>query len=53
MYAGFLQLAARVFSVTVLPAVIGEYAYYVATLMAWAVTLPVVVIPYYKYVNQI
>lgn len=53
MYAGFLQLAARVFSVTVLPAVIGEYAYYVATLMAWAVTLPVVVIPYYKYVNRI
>ena len=35
MYAGFLQLAARVFALTVLPSLIGEYAYYVVTLMAW------------------
>lgn len=49
MYAGFLQLAARVFAVTVLPPLIGEYAYYLSTVLAWAVTLPVVVIPFYKY----
>ena len=48
MYAGFLQLAARVFAVTVLPPLIGEYAYYLSTVLAWAVTLPVVVIPFYK-----
>ena len=49
MYAGFLQLAARVFAVTVLPPLIGEYAYYLSTVLAWTVTLPVVVIPFYKY----
>ena len=46
MYAGFLQLAARVFAVTVLPPLIGEYAYYLSTVLAWMVTLPVVVIPF-------
>lgn len=51
MYAGFLQLGARVFSVTALPLVIGEYAYYIATLMAWGVTLPLVMIPYYMYMK--
>lgn len=49
MYAGFLQLAARVASVSLLPPLIGEYAYYMATVLAWCVTLPVVVIPFYKY----
>lgn len=53
MYAGFLQLAARIISVTVLPVFMGEYAYYIATILAWVVTLPVVVIPYYKYVHQL
>ncbi len=53
MYAAFLQLAARVFSVSVLPAFIGEYGYYLATVLAWAVTLPVVVFPYYKYIRQL
>jgi len=53
MYAGFLQLAARVFSVSVLPAFIGVYGYYLATILAWAVTLPVVTIPYYKYIRQL
>ena len=52
MYAGFLQLAARIFSVVVLPPFIGEYAYYIATILAWMVTLPVVVIPYYRYTRQ-
>lgn len=52
MYAGFLQLTARVFAVTVLPPLLGEYAYYIATLLAWAVTLPVVVIPYYRYIAK-
>ena len=52
MYAGFLQLTARIFAVTVLPPFIGEYAYYIATILAWAVTLPVVMIPYYRYVGQ-
>lgn len=51
MYAGFLQLAARIISVTLLPPLLGEYAYYIATLLAWAVTLPVVVIPYYRHVR--
>lgn len=51
MYAGFLQLLARVFSVSVLPMFIGEYGYYVATILAWIVTLPVVMIPYYKYLK--
>ena len=49
MYAGFLQLAARVFAVVVLPPLMGEYAYYIATILAWLVTLPVVMIPYYRY----
>lgn len=49
MYAGFLQLTARVFAITVLPPLIGEYAYYLATVLAWMVTLPVVIIPFYKY----
>lgn len=52
MHAGFLQLAARIFSVVVLPPFIGEYAYYIATILAWMVTLPVVVIPYYRYTRQ-
>lgn len=52
MYAGFLQLAARIFAVTVLPPLLGEYAYYIATILAWMVTLPVVVIPYYRYVGR-
>ena len=52
MYAGFLQLLARVFSVSVLPLFIGEYGYYVATVLAWIVTLPIVMIPYYKYLNE-
>lgn len=51
MYAGFLQLLARVFSVSVLPVFIGEYGYYVATVLAWVVTLPVVMIPYYRYLK--
>lgn len=52
MYAGFLQLAARVASVSLLPPLIGEYAYYIATVLAWCVTLPVVVIPFYKYMAE-
>ena len=52
MYAGFLQLGARVFAVTVLPTYIGEYAYYAATILAWLVTLPIVVIPYYRYSRE-
>ena len=51
MYAGFLQLLARVFSVSVLPVFIGEYGYYVATVLAWVITLPVVMIPYYRYLK--
>lgn len=51
MYAGFLQLAARVASVTLLPPFIGEYAYYFATVLAWCVTLPVVMIPFYRYLH--
>ncbi|WP_227145512.1 MATE family efflux transporter [Lacrimispora sp. 210928-DFI.3.58] len=53
MYAGFLQLAARIFSVLALPPLMGEYAYYIATILAWLVTLPVVVIPYCNYMNQL
>lgn len=53
MLAGFLQVAARILTVELLPGVIGEYAYYIPTLMAWLVTLPVVVIPYYVYMNRL
>lgn len=53
MYAGFLQLAARIFAVLVLAPIIGEYAYYIATILAWIVTLPMVVIPYYIYIRQL
>ncbi len=51
MYAGFLQLVARVVSVSLLPPFIGEYAYYLATILAWCVTLPIVVIPFYQSVH--
>lgn len=53
MAAGFFQLAARVFSVTVLPSLIGEYGYYIATPLAWAVTLPVVVVPYLRKIADV
>lgn len=52
MAAGFLQVAARVLTVCLLPPLIGEYAYYLPTVSAWAVTLPVVVIPYYFYIRR-
>ena len=48
MYTAFLQLMARAFSVYVLPGIIGETAYYLPTVLAWAVTLPVVYIAYQR-----
>ena len=53
MYAAFLQLAARAFSIFVLSIYIGEYAYYLATVLAWLVTLPVVAIPYNKNIRDL
>lgn len=52
MAAGFLQVAARALTVYLLPPLIGEYAYYFPTVSAWVVTLPVVVIPFYFYINR-
>lgn len=52
MYAGFLQLVVRSFSVLVLPAFIGYYAYYLATVFAWIASLPVVTIPFYYYLSK-
>lgn len=52
MAAGFLQAAARIATVRLLPSLIGEYAYYLPTVMAWSVTLPVVTIPFCIYIGR-
>ena len=38
-------------SVSLLPPVIGEYAYYLPTVFAWTATLFMVAIPYYHYIG--
>lgn len=50
--AAGLQVIARILTVELLPQLIGEYAYYIPTVTAWIVTLPVVVIPYYIYLGR-
>jgi len=53
MVAGVFQLIARIFTVVVLARYWGEYAYYVADILAWIVTLPIVVIPYVYYIKRL
>jgi putative MATE family efflux protein len=42
LYTAFLQLQARIAAVLFLPMLFGEIAYYLPTVLAWIVTLPVV-----------
>ncbi len=51
MIAAVLQMIARIGSVSLLPPVIGEYAYYLPTVFAWTATLFMVAIPYYHYIG--
>lgn len=53
VYGAFLQVGARIGTVTLLPAVLGVYAYYIPTAVAWLFTLPVVVIPYYHFLKRL
>ena len=52
MYAGFAQVIARIGTVIFLPPLLGEYAYYLPTVIAWLFTVPIVVIPYHHYIND-
>ncbi len=53
MVAAVLQMIARFCAARFLPAIIGEYAYYLADTFAWIVSLPTVAIPFYHYLNDL
>lgn len=53
MVAGFLQMAARVLTIAGLSSVLHEAAIYLAEILAWLVSLPMVAIPFVLYVRRL
>lgn len=53
MIAGVFQLLARLFMVLFAVRYLGEYAYYMTDILAWLVTLPIVITPYIYYMNRL
>ena len=52
LIAGILQMIVRIATISLLPKWIGEYAYYMPTVLAWTVSLPVVYFPYQNFINK-
>ncbi len=50
--AGVMQMAVRVLTIQFGPAVFGEYAYFLHDGLAWLVSLPIVAVPCYRYLNR-
>lgn len=50
--AGVFQMIVRVLTVTLLPPLIGETAYFFTEIAAWGVSLPTVSIPCYLHINK-
>ncbi len=50
--AGIMRLVTRVGTIAAGPAFVGEYAYYIRDGMAWLVSLPIVAVPCYRYLEK-
>ena len=50
--AGCFQLAARIFSVSLLPQLIGITAYYLTDVLAWMVSLPIIAVAYIAIIRR-